>query len=173
MSTSPQTLQAIRDEAFRIEEDSLYSARGHWEASKPWAWANLAIGIPLTLASAIGGVSAMNDSPKLATGIAFAVSAGTALVTLLAPGQKHQRHADCGNAYKSLNNRARIFRTIECSLNKPLDELQEKLTQFDAERNSLNSSSPIIPRKAFEAARRGIEAGESTYFADKARKSHR
>jgi hypothetical protein len=167
MSTPQQTLQAIHDEALRIEEDALYSARGHWEAAKPWGHANLMIGIPLTLASAVAGVSAMNDSPKLATTIAFAVSAGSALVTFLAPSQKQQRHADCGNAYKTLHNQARIFRLVECTLSKPLDELLEKLKKLDDTRNTLNAGSPIVPRHAFEAARRGIEAGEADYRADK------
>lgn len=162
-----QILKAIKDEALRVEEDSLYSARGHWEASKPWAHAHFWIGIPLTLASAGSGISAMNDMPHVAACIAFIVAAGTGLATFLAPSQRHQRHADSGNAYKALHNQARIFRAIECELGGPESELLEQLKEFDKIRNSLNAASPVIPRKAFERARQGIEAGEANYLADK------
>src|SRR4051812_31637106 len=108
-------LVRIKEEASRIQEDATYSSCGHFEAAKPWSHLNLWVGIPLTLASAAAGISAMNNKPGLATGIAFAVAAGTALMTFLSPQQKHTLHADAGNAYAALRNEVRIFRLIECA----------------------------------------------------------
>lgn len=167
MAPPEQILRSIQAEALRIEEDALYSARGHWEASKPWGYMNLCIGVPLTILAAAGGFYSMSDYPKVATTIAFLVSTGAGLATFLAPSQRHQRHADCGNAYKAVSNQARIFRLIESELDRPADELLEKLKKLDDTRNALNASSPIIPRRAFEAARKGIEAGEAAYLADR------
>ena len=41
-------LISVQNEAARIEEDSLYSAKGHWEAAKPWEHRHLWIGVPTT-----------------------------------------------------------------------------------------------------------------------------
>lgn len=158
--------KAVSDEALRIEEDSLYSARGHWEAAKLWSHAHMWLGIPLTICAATAGFS-VQQYPTFATGLAFAVAAGTALMTFLSPQQRHQGHADAGNAYKALNNQARIFRCVECASGKPLEELQDRLKELDARRNMLNTESPLIPRRAFVAARRGIEQGEAHYLADR------
>ncbi len=166
MADTPDILSEIRAEAWRIEEDTTYSSCGHFEASKPWAHLNLWLGIPFTLASAGAGVSALNDLPALTSTIAFGVAAGTALMTFLAPQQRHKAHADCGNAYSALRNEARIFRLIECSSGRPTGELLARLKEFDTRRNELNASSPIIPERAFKKARRGIEEGEKNHRAD-------
>ncbi|MCC6354942.1 MAG: SLATT domain-containing protein [Verrucomicrobiae bacterium] len=159
-------IDEIRTEAQRIEEDATYSSCGHFEASKPWANLNLWLGIPVTLASAAAGISALNDLPTLASIIAFAVAAGTALMTFLAPTERHKRHADCGNAYAALRNEVRIFRQIECTSGKPVEDFRAQLTEFDKRRNDLNASSPIIPERAFQKARHGIEQGQKTHRAD-------
>jgi hypothetical protein len=171
MADAPDTLEAIRAEAWRIEEDATFSSCGHFEASKPWAHLNLWLGIPFTIASAIAGVSALNDFPALTSAIAFAVAAGTALMTFLAPQQRHKTHADCGNAYGALRNEARIFRLIECTPGRPTPGLLDRLKEIDARRNELNSASPIIPERAFKKARRGIEEGQKSYRVDRAKSS--
>jgi hypothetical protein len=104
--------------------------------------------------------------PMIASGIAFAVAAGTALVTFLSPQQRHKLHADCGNAYNTLRNEVRIFRQIECTPDHPIEELVIRLKEFDTRRNDLNSSSPIIPERAFKKARRGIEEGQKWHQVD-------
>lgn len=172
MADEPSILKEICTEAARIEEDATFSSSGHFEASKPWSHLNLWLGIPITLASAIGGVTALKDMPTLASVIAFAVAAGTALITFLSPREKHKLHADCGNAYSALRNEVRIFRRIECLSGVPVAELSVRLKEFDERRNKLNASSPIIPESAFKKARRGIEEGEKTHQVDDSKLTH-
>jgi hypothetical protein len=45
--------------------------------------------------------------------------------------------------------------------------MSERLKALATERNELNQKSPSIPRRAFVAARRGIEEGEATHKVDK------
>jgi hypothetical protein len=87
-------------------------------------------------------------------------------MTFLAPQQRYKLHADCGNTYGELRNQVRILRLIECSSDRPAEELMARLKEFDARRNELNASSPIIPERAFEKARHGIEDGQKTHQAD-------
>ncbi len=160
-------LEPIKAEASRIEEDALYSAKGHWEAAKPWEHRHLWLGIPTTICAAAAGVSAFSDHPILSGGLAVVVAVGSALITFVNPSERHQRHSEAGNAYKALSNDARIFRTVDCMLETNPAALTAKLHDLNQRRNDLNQSSPLIPRKAFEAARRGIEQGEATHKVDR------
>ena len=164
-----EPLESIQAEASRIEEDSLYSAKGHWEAAKPWENRHLWIGVPTTVCAAAAGVSALSNHPIVTGVLAVIVAVGSGLSTFLNPNERHRRHCDAGNAYKALNNHARIFRTTECVPAADLATLRAKLQELDQRRNDLNQGSPIIPRPAFEAARRGIEAGEARHQVDQGR----
>ncbi len=164
-----EPLESIQAEASRIEEDALYSAKGHWEAAKPWEHRHLWLGIPTTVCAAAAGVSAFSDHPVLSGALALIVAVGSALITFINPSERHRRHCDAGNAYKALNNHARIFRSTECVPAADPSALRAKLQELDQRRNDLNQGSPIIPRHAFEAARRGIEAGEATHRVDQSR----
>lgn len=159
-------LESIQQEAARIEEDALYSARGHWEAAKPWEHRHLLLGIPTTVCAAAAGVSAFSNHSTASGVFSVIVAIGAALNTFLNPTERHRRHCDAGNFYKALNNQARIFGRIECSASTDLAALTARLQELDQRRNDLNQGSPLIPRKAFEAARRGIEAGEATHRVD-------
>ena len=159
-------LEPIKAETARIEEDALYSAKGHFEAAKPWEHRHLWLGIPTTVCAAAAGISGFSEHPVLAGTLASIVAVGSALITFLNPSERHRRHSDAGNAYKALNNQARIFRTVECVPGADLSVLNTKLRELDQQRNDLNSNSPLIPRRAFEAARKGIEAGEATHRVD-------
>jgi hypothetical protein len=165
----PDPLEQIKAEASRIEEDALYSAKGHWEAAKPWEHRHLWLGIPTTVCAAAAGVSAFADYPVLSGALAVVVAVGSALITFVNPGERHRRHCDAGNAYKALNNQARIFRSIDCTLGTDVSALAATLRELDQRRNDLNQGSPLISRKAFEAARRGIESGEGTHRVDQSR----
>ena len=161
-----EPLESIQAEASRIEEDALYSAKGHWEAAKPWEHLNLWIGLPTTVCAAAAGVSAFSNHPTISGVFAIIVAIGAALTTFLNPTERHRRHCDAGNLYKALNNQARIFRTVDCVTSTDFPALNVKLQELDQRRNELNQGSPIIPRHAFESARRGIEAGEATHRVD-------
>jgi len=160
-------LDQIKAEASRIEEDALYSAKGHWEAAKPWEHRHLWLGIPTTICAAAAGVSAFSNHPGYSGAFSVIVAVGSALITFVNPSERHRRHSEAGNSYKALNNQARIFRTIDCTLEADLPALAAKLKELAQRRDDLNQGSPIIPREAFEAARRGIEAGEAKHEIDK------
>jgi hypothetical protein len=166
MAENPEILSEIRAEASRIEEDATCSSCGHFEASKPWAHVNLWLGIPVTLASAVGGIAALKDESAAASLIAFAVAAGTAMMTFLTPRERHKLHADCGNAYAALRNEVRVFRNIECLLGASTTELHKRLQEFAKRRDELNATSPIIPERAYKKARAGLEEGQKTHRVD-------
>ena len=171
MDETPQPFahfaEAIVAEAKRIEEDATFSAKGHFEAARRWDGVHLWIGIPTTLVAAAAGVSALKDLKALSAVLSLLVAASSAVFTFLNAETRSARHLKAGNAYKALQNDARIFYQVQCQQGRRPPELSAALQELNKTRNKLNSDSPQIPRRAFEAARQGIEGGESTYQVDR------
>lgn len=162
-----ETLETeLAAEAQRIEEDTLYSAKGHFEAARSWFRWNLAIGLPTTVAAAVASGAAFADH-TITSGILAALVAGlSAVLTFLDPRGRNEQHVTAGNAYRALSNDARIYRRITLRGGDPIETLRTRLEELNERRNALNGSSPQIPRVAYERARTSIEAGESAYAAD-------
>ena len=161
--------EQIRKEASRIEEDSLYSSKGHFYAGQRWSNLHLWIGVPAAILAAIAGASALSEfqSHSLVAGIlSIVVAALTAIATFVNPNERATTHKNAGNKYNSLRNRSRIFYTIEMSSENNLDKLAERLKSLDGQRNKLNEESPQIPKWAFKKGRKGIEDGEANYKID-------
>jgi hypothetical protein len=151
-----------------MEEDCLYSAKGCFEAARTWHGVHLGLGIPTVVAAAIAGVSAFNDHPLAAGILAILVAALSAVSTFLNPSDKAHTYHSVGNRYNGLRARARFLREISSRSGATSEEQAAELKSILTDKDELSKESPIIPRSAFERARKGIEAGEATYVADKA-----
>lgn len=162
-----ELLKEYRREAARIEEDSLHSSKGHYNASARWQDVHLWIGIPNAILAAIAGVSAFKGCDLLAGALALSVAAITAVSTFLNPGDRSAAHTRCGGEYHSLRNRARIFINIVSKQCDSRDEISSKFEELAFKRDELNATSPQIPRWAFEKAKAGIDAGEAEYRGDR------
>jgi len=56
---------AIVAEAKRLEEDTLYSAKGHFETAARWERFNLAVGLIATVAAALAAVFTLSHNDAL------------------------------------------------------------------------------------------------------------
>lgn len=158
---------ALRREAERLEEDAIFSSKGHFNAEDTWVRRNYWLGVPATLLGAIAGATLIKSEPELATVFTLSASLLTGLMTFLKPNERAATHRAAAGQFLALRNDARFFREIELlQLGRP-DELTERLKALSAKRNELNLKSPSIPRRAFVAARKGIEEGEATHKVDK------
>lgn len=156
-------------ECRRLEEDALYSSKGHFEASRTWGRVHLGLGIPTSVLAAVASVSAFNDLPLLAGALAVLVAALSAVSTFLNPAEKGHAHHLAGTRFTGLRSQARLLREVRALTAATADELASHLNDLVAAKDDLNEKSPIIPRPAFERARKGIEAGEAAYAVDNAR----
>jgi len=164
--------EQIEKEAARIEEDSLYSGKGHFYAGQRWSNIHLCIGIPAAVLAAIAGVSALSEFQAhntIAGVLSIIVAALTAVATFLNPNERAITHKDAGNKYNSLRNRARIFYSIELQSKQDINKLSEQLKLLDEQRSKLNEECPQIPKWAFNKAKSGIEDGEAIYKTDEVR----
>jgi len=160
----------ILKEARRIEEDTLYSAKGQFVAANFWTNFHLWIGVPTAILAAIAGASALSqfENHNIIAGIlAIIVTALTAVTTFLNPNEKANSHRNAGNKYNSLRNKARIFCHIDSCGEDSIQELTKQLKELAKQRDELNQNSPQIPRWAYEKAKKGIEEGEADFKVDK------
>lgn len=157
---------ALRKEAERIEEDSIHSAKGHFNAADIWRRRHYLLGIPATILGALAGAAIVKDWPTAASLLSLAATILTALVTFLKPTERASEHKTAGDQYLALKNDARVFREIELLIQDG-ESHADKIKTLSQRRNELNQGSPEIPRKAFEKAKNGIASGEADYKTDK------
>jgi len=162
--------QKIFKEAKRIEEDCLFSARGHFCAAQRWATIHLWLGIPAATLAAIAGASSLSQFSNhniIAGIIAIAVSALTAVATFLNPNEKATNHRYAGDQYNNLRNNVRLLAEIELDLAIDDKEILAELKDINRKRNEFSLKLPLIPRWAYRKAKKGIEKGEAKYEIDK------
>jgi len=162
--------EAIIKEAKRIEENCLYTAKGHFVTAQFWTEFHFRIGIPTVIIAALAGTSALAqfDNRNIIAGIlSIIVVVLTAITTFLNPKEKANIHLTSGNNYDSLLSRVRIFWTVDCRRENLEEILTANLKDLSEERDRLNRESPQVPRWAYKKAKEGIEEGEANYKVDK------
>jgi hypothetical protein len=157
---------ALKREARRVEEDSIHSAKGHFNAADIWRRRHYWIGVPATIFGASAGASAVKNFPEITILFSLAATILTGLLTFLKPSERASAHKTAGDQFLALRNDARVFREVELIEQDDMQAASDKLKSLCQRRNELNQGSPEIPRKAFKQARQGIEGGEATYKAD-------
>ena len=162
----PKLISEIAAEASRIEEDALYSGRGHFEAAAAWSRAHYRLGIPTSVLAAVAGGSAIADNLTAAAIVGLVVTALSALSTFLNPSDRAHQHHAAGALFNEVRNQARVLRNVDLKTRSLDDTVIERLRTLGTERDKLNKASPQIPRWAFRRARKSIEAGEAAYALD-------
>ena len=157
---------SLATEASRIEEDCIYSARGHFEAAASWRRVHYGIGVPATVLAAVAGGSAVAENLSLAAICSLVVAALSALAVFLNPSDRSHQHHAAGTRFNEVRNRARVFREIDLKSGAELSQLIGDVKSLGTTRDELNKASPQIPRSAFERACKGIRAGEAGYRVD-------
>lgn len=160
--------KAIGDEVSRIEEDSTFSSKGHYNAESRWKTTHYVIGGIAALFGAIAGGSAFSDCTWL-TAIAGVLSGlSAAALTFFNPSEKAQEHKAAGDFFGALRNDARIFRTVDLPQTSAAQDATAKLSELNRRRTELNASSSGIPGFAYEQARKHIDDEDrATHRVDK------
>jgi len=164
------TLEAIINEAKRIEENCLHTSKSHFVVAHFWTKFHLWIGIPTAVLAAIAGTIAFASfkyGNSIAGVLSIIVTILSAVATFLNPKECSNTHLMAGNNYDSLLTRVRIFWTIDCRREESIDILSDKLKDFAVERERLNRDCSQPSKWAYKKAKKGIEEGEAEYQIDK------
>lgn len=160
-------LAKLDAEAYRIEEDTEHSAKGHFNAAERWGRYHLCIGLPSAIIAAIAGGSAFGDLPVLAGSLAILSTAMTTVLTFLKPSEHAENHKAVAGQYLALRNQTRLFRELELLDDASLDSAKARLVELASARDDLNQASVGISRKDYELAKADIDEGRSQHRVDK------
>lgn len=158
----------VIEEASRIQEDATYSSKGHFNAAEDLSCYHTSFGIISVIAGVIATIKAFVDTDGIdwfAGIFALIAAVSSGLSTFMKYEERAQKHHNAGNLYLELKNKTRIFKEVEltCLDN---DTIINKLNDLSASRDQLNISSPLIPRRAYEKAVKGIQSGEAKHEVD-------
>lgn len=158
--------EKLLDELYRIEEDALYSMKGHYNAAARWRWWYLILGITNVISSVIAGITAFSDIDLLIKIATIVVAIVTGLSTFLECSKKSENHRAAGNSFLRIKNRARFIKDIR-SENINDSELENIISELLDQKDELNAASLPIPEFAYKKAKAEIEKGNATYQIDK------
>lgn len=161
-----ELISRLAAEAQRIEEDTEYSFKGHYNAAARWARYHLWIGLPSALLAAVAGAAAFKGQPELAGSLALVSTALTTVLTFLKPSERSEMHKTVAGQYQALRNQARIFREIGLMDGMAADEAKAHLFDLAKTRDELNQGSPAIARGDYELAKGDIDTGRARYRVD-------
>ena len=161
------TLEKIKAEIARLEEDCIHSGKSHFNAADRWGQYNNWLGVPSVILSALAGTAFFKDYGLAAGLMSSVVAVLTALMTFLKPSEKAAEHKGAGDQYLTLRNDARVFREIEIDHSCDVQAAIAALAGYTKRRNELNQASPQFSDADRRKARAGIEAGEATHIVDK------
>lgn len=158
-------------EADRIEEDALFSSKGHYNAVPAWQWAHRSLGITAAVGSALAATAVLRGwGSDLAVGFAGLSTIVSVVLTTLKPNELSERHQRAGDRYLAIKNRARIFRNIDLlNANASAEDAVTEIKGISDELATTASGAPVIPRRAYDKAKKDIEIHKTAvYKADRA-----
>ena len=158
-------------EAARLEEDSNFTARGHYNAASRWRSSHRWLGIVAATFSALTAAAALKAwAPDVIVISSVVAGVLTAVLAFLKPSEEAERHHRAADQSLAIRNRARFFHKVDLLHEDKTDrDLTEALRVLTEQRNDLLAGAPIIPRHAFRKARRDIEGGTTTHAVDETR----
>jgi hypothetical protein len=159
----------LRVEAERIEEDCMYNYMGHYSAATRWQSVDLTLGFPTFFLS---GVAAFLIFPLPAVATAFSVvTTLLALATLyFRPAETAALHFRSGGKFKSLREKARLFREVALrSSGMSEEQLVKGLQDLSDEKRIISELGVPLPDFAYRIAKGKIEAGQAAYEVDRPR----
>lgn len=173
MPADDTALRAALDaEAKRLIVDTTYTGRGHQAAGGRWATLNYWLGLPTAVGTALlaggAGISAIIDRHAWLTAVlAFSATIASAVHGFLRPSERSDGHSLKGNRFIDLRNDARLFRELDLHSDLAVEELSARIRALRRRYADLNEAPPLqIPPQDYKAAKRSIDAGESSYEND-------
>lgn len=171
MAVGPIVKTGLSKESQRIEEDALFSGKGHYNACGPWQSRHRWLGTTSAVLSALAaGVASQHDAPPLLiVALSVLAAALTSVVTFLKPNEEADRHRRAGDAHFAIKNRARIFRTVELEATGAEEaKLVDALKSLSADLDAVRFVALPIPAEAYKKAKLAIEIeNTSEYSVDK------
>lgn len=153
--------------ARRIEIDSNYSARRHFNAGAIFRTLHYLTGIVAAMFSAIAAYSIyFGEYIALSVGGLTALSSSIliSLFTIISPGELATQHYAAGRDYLALHNDTLFLLDVDASVSTK-EEIEGKVRKLKDTLDKLNSCNGILwtPYLSYKKARKDIRRGHTDY----------
>ena len=155
--------QPVEDELNRLEEDILYTEKGHFAASSEHGRVHLILGLLATITSAIAATTIIGKSDPWIPGILALIAAvASAVLTFVKPDERAAQHLQSGRALGALRVRIRQTRAIELPADNAVDAATWKATIEDltTQKADIDSAAPPVSDRIFKKAQQKIRQGD-------------
>lgn len=153
----------LKKEADRLEWDSLYTMKGHFNAAMFWNIAHYSLGLAAVGFGALAGQQFVSDHNVVASVITALSASLTAVITFLKPSEKAQPHHESGVFCSEIKRKARMFQNISAALETDARVLQQELNELVSSYHEHQRTAPPVPWIAYQITRSGVRKGEHTY----------
>lgn len=160
--------EEIRKEAGRVLESAKYSSETQFEYAKRWRRVDRWIGSAAAVTAAIAGIGGLSQvlSARGAGFIAVLAAGSAAVAASIGAPQTKEKAAGSANAYRVLQQDARILVSIDLA-SLPDEDAREKLQELVDRLQQLNEISEIPSTWSWKRAKKSIESGSQDFEVDK------
>ncbi len=170
LSSTPAAVDSkeeIRKEAERVHESAMWSAETQFEYSKRWRRADRWLSGAASALAGAAGVGGLADviSVRWAGFIAVLSAVAAAIAASLGAPKTKEKAAISANAYRALQQDARVFLGIDLPTLSDSDA-RERLQSLIDRLQDLNKDAEIPSARAWERAKKAITDGSQRYAVD-------
>jgi len=157
----------IRAEADRVLEAATLSSETQFEYAKTWRTVDRWVGSAAAALAAVSGVGGLAKvlSVQWAGGIAVAAALVGAIAATIAARQVTEKAGVSANSYRALEQDTRMFLQIDLD-SMAIEDARSTLQELVNREQQLNREAVIPSDKAWQKAKKQVEAGSQTYKAD-------
>ena len=158
----------ICEEAARIHESATYSSETQFEYAKRWRSVDRWVGSVAAGLAAVAGVGGLSKviSVEWAGTIAILSALIGAISASIAARQTTEKATVSANLYRALQQDARIFMQVDLD-GLSIEDARDALQKLADRLQQLNRESVIPSPRAWQRAKRQVEAGAQTYETEK------
>lgn len=154
--------KAVDDELRRLEEDILYTEKGHFAASDEHSRVHLGLGLLATITAAVAATTIIGKSDPWIPGVLALIAAvASAVLTFVKPDERAAQHLQSGRALAALRVRIRQTRTIDLAADGVVNAAAWKaaIEDLTTQKSDVDSAAPPVSDRFFKKAQQKIQAG--------------
>lgn len=154
--------EQVSAELRAMEEDLLWTEKAHFATATTYARMHLWLGVVATIAAAVAAASIVAKALPVISGSAAVIAAITSgIVAFLKPQDTEQKHLAAGRRLGALRVKVRQSLNLDLHPSRPVDPdaWRASAKTFAEEKAKIDTDAPGTSNRAFQAARRKIEAG--------------
>lgn len=153
---------AIISELERLEEDMLFTEKGHFVAAEELKTLHLRLGLVATISAAAAAASIVADNSRILSGsLALVAALASAVLTFVKPEEVAAQHLAAARVLGAIRVLARQHREVDLHPDATEDRAawRSHVAVIGAAKKEADSAAPSISDRRFEKGRQKIQAG--------------